>query len=145
MSSRFGKFSEIALLAILAVGLIGLPLAGQGGQESLEGLTNFDDLQVDSLILPGGLYPIGYATDGEQMVAVSQDVTGSETVTHGLTTVTWAMCNLAEDPAATAGAGAHCTVEVAANVVTAKVWQDDFVTAATEADVAVNILVIGTP
>lgn len=145
MSSRFGNFAAIALLAILAVGLIGLPLAGQSGQESLEGITNFDDLQVDSITLAGGIYPLGFGTDGQQAVAVSQDITTSETITHGLTTVTWAICSMAEDPAAAAGAGAHCTVDVTANVVTAKVWQDDFVTAATEVDVAVNVLVIGTP
>jgi hypothetical protein len=38
-----------------------------------------------------------------------------------------------------------CTVTVSANVVTLKVWQDDFITAATETDVDVHWLVVGVP
>lgn len=98
----------------------------------------------------GGFYSEeGYAayigTEGQTMVAWTDNVTGTATVAHGLTTVTWAVCSLGRDPDADAGDAAHVTLTVSANVVTAKVWQDDFVTAATETDIPVHCLVIGAP
>lgn len=91
------------------------------------------------------LYPVGYGTSGEEMMVVTQDVSVSEViVTTGLSTITWALCTMCEDPAA-ATAGAFCTVVVSANVVTAKVWQADGSTATNESDVCLNVLVIGTP
>lgn len=86
-----------------------------------------------------------YGSSGEKAVASTESITGTATVAHGLTTVTWALCVLGEDPTSGAGDAAHVSVAISANVVTAKVWQDDFVTAATETDVAVHCLVIGTP
>jgi len=38
-----------------------------------------------------------------------------------------------------------CSVAISANVVTLKAWQDDFVTAATEADTMIHWLVVGAP
>ena len=91
------------------------------------------------------LYPVGYGTSGERMLLVTQDVTVSEViVTTGLSTITWALCTMCEDPAA-ATAGAFCTISITTNVVTAKVWQADGSSATNEADVCVNALVIGTP
>ena len=86
-----------------------------------------------------------YGSSGERAVSSTESITGTATVSHGLTTVTWALCILGEDPTAGAGEAAHVTVAVSGNTVTAKVWQDDFVTAATETDVDVHCLVIGTP
>lgn len=88
---------------------------------------------------------LGYASAGEQLVVGTSLVTGTATAAHGLTTVTFALCTLGEDPTAGAGDGAMCTVTVSGNTVTLKVWQDDFVTAATETDVDVHWLVVGTP
>ena len=145
MSKRSISIFFLALLLVVAL------VACNADEGGVEGLTNSDSLVVDSVTAgevvfgDDDLYPVGFATDGQQLVYGVQDVTTSEVAAHGLTTVTWAICNLAEDPAATAGAGAHCTVSVAANEVTINVWQDDFVTAATEADVAVHWLVIGAP
>lgn len=150
------KWAAMAALIILIMCLGLLPACTRSGGSQPEAMTNFDDLTVDDLTvgddltvtgsinLPDSLFPLGIDTDNQAAVAVSQDVTGSETVTHGLTTVTWALCSLAEAPGTGAGDGAICTVDVAANVVTAKVWQDDM-SAATEVDVAVNLLIIGTP
>lgn len=91
------------------------------------------------------LYPLGHGTSGLQLVHGTDSITGTLAVTHGLTTVTWALCTLGEDPTNGAGDAAHCTTAVTTNTVTVKVWQDDFVTAATETDVTVHWLAIGTP
>jgi hypothetical protein len=109
--------------------------------------THLTNLDVAGSVTYGtsDLYPLGYDTDGYQLVYGSDDVTGNKAVGHGLTTVTWAVCSLAEDPTSGAGDGAYCTVLAASNVVTVTVWQDDFVTEATEEDVAVNWLVVGQP
>jgi hypothetical protein len=90
------------------------------------------------------LYPLGYASSGEQTVATTQDITGTAVVAHGLTTVTWAVCSLGEDPGTGAGDSAVVSVSIAANVVTVKAWQDDF-SAATEVDTTTHCLVVGTP
>ena len=86
-----------------------------------------------------------YGSSGERAVASSISMTGTYTVSHGLTTVTWAVCTLGQDPDDDAGDAAHITVSISDNTVVAKAWQDDFVTAATETSVAVHCLVIGTP
>jgi hypothetical protein len=91
------------------------------------------------------LYPVGYASSGQQLVYGTASITGTAAVATGLSTVTFALCTLAEDPTAGAGDAAYCTVTVAANVVTVKAWQDDFVTAATETEVDVNWIVVGAP
>jgi hypothetical protein len=103
------------------------------------------DVQSGATFNIDSLYPIGYASSGQQLVYGTSSITGTATADHGLTTVTWALCTLGEDPTSGAGDAAMCTVEVSANVVTVKVWQDDFVTAATETDVVVHWLVVGTP
>ena len=91
------------------------------------------------------LYPVGYASSGQQMVYGTASITGTATAAHGLTTVTFCMATLGEDPTNGAGDAAHVTVAVSANVCTLKAWQDDFVTAATETDVAVHWVVVGAP
>lgn len=91
------------------------------------------------------LYPVGFASSGQQLVYGTASITGTATAPHGLTTVTFCTATLGEDPTNGAGDAAHVTVAVSSNVCTLKAWQDDFVTAATEADVAVQWLVIGAP
>jgi hypothetical protein len=90
------------------------------------------------------LYPVGFASSGQQAVYGTSTFTTTATATHGLTTVTFALCTLAEDPEVGAGDAALCSVAVSGNTVTLKLWQDDF-SAATEASVVVNWLVIGAP
>ena len=116
-------------------------------------LTASDDLVVTDDADVGGtlnfgandLYPVGYGTDGEQIVTGTDVVTGTLEISHGLTTVTWCVASMGSDPDDDAGDAAHVTVAVAANACTVKLWQDDFVTAATEADIPVHWMVIGTP
>jgi len=91
------------------------------------------------------LYAVGYASSGQQLVYGTDQITGTATAAHGLTTVTFCACTLGEDPTSGAGDGAMCTVAISANVCPLKVWQDDFVTAATETDVDVHWLVVGAP
>lgn len=91
------------------------------------------------------LYPVGYASSGQQLVYGTDSITGTATAAHGLTTVTFALCTLGEDPTSGAGEAAYCTVSVSGNAVTLKAWQDDFVTEATETDVAIQWIVVGAP
>lgn len=86
-----------------------------------------------------------YGSSGDKLVTTTESITGTVTVAHGLTTVTWALCVLGEDPTSGGGEAAHVSVAVSGNTVTAKVWQDDFVTEATETEVDVHCLVVGTP
>lgn len=86
-----------------------------------------------------------HATAGQQLVTGTTLVTSTATASHGLTTVTFCLASMGEDPTAGAGDGAMVTTVVSANVCTLKVWQDDFVSAATEVDVDVHWLVVGTP
>lgn len=90
------------------------------------------------------LYPLGYGSDGYQIVVGSTSITGSANVSHGLgTSVVAAGCTLAQDPGTGVGDGAFCSVAVSGTTVTVKVWQDDF-TAATNA-ATVNWWVVGQP
>lgn len=91
------------------------------------------------------LFPVGNASADQELVFGTESITGTATATTGLSAVTWAQCTLGEDPTAGAGDAAHCSVTVTANVVTLKAWQDDFVTAASEVDVLIHWLAIGTP
>ena len=129
------------------------------------GTTNFTDLELsgdltvtdDSTLTDdvdiGGelnfgandLYPVGYASDGQQIVYGTDTITGTTTASRGLTTVTMCLCTLNRDPDDDAGAAAMCTSSVSSNVCTVKLWQDDFVTAATEVGVSTHWLVIGAP
>jgi len=86
-----------------------------------------------------------YGSSGEQLVTGTTLVTGTATASHGLTTVTFCLASMGEDPTAGAGDGAMVTTAVSANTCTLKVWQDDFVSAATETNVDVHWLVVGTP
>jgi hypothetical protein len=115
---------------------------GATGNTDLEGT-----LDVASTINYGAddLYPVGFATSGQQAVYGTDAITGTASAAHGLTTVTFALCTLGEDPESGAGDGAMCTVSVSGNVVTLDIWQDDFVTAATETDVLIHWLVVGAP
>jgi hypothetical protein len=97
-----------------------------------------------SIALASGAYPLGYGTTGYQAVYGSDDITGTATAAHGLTTVTFAVCTLGQDPDTDAGDAIACTVEISANVVTLKAWEDDW-SAAEETDVLVHWLVIGVP
>jgi hypothetical protein len=85
-----------------------------------------------------------YGSSGEKAVAATASITTTGTVAHGLATVSWAVCTLAQDPHTDAGDAATVSVSIAANTVTAKAWQDD-ATASTETEVDVYCLVIGTP
>jgi hypothetical protein len=106
-----------------------------------------DDVDIGGTLNFGAndLYPVGYASDGEQLVVGTTSITGTATAAHGLTTVTFCLCSLGSDPDDDAGDVAMCTTAVSANVCTLKTWQDDFVTAATEIDIPVHWLVVGTP
>lgn len=117
-------------------------VAGSTGNTAIDGT-----LDVAGTLQYGAnnLYPVGYASSGQQAVYGTSNVTGTLSVPHGLTTVTFCLATMGEDPTAGAGDGAYVTVAVAGNACTVKVWQDDFVTAATETNVAVHWLVIGAP
>lgn len=149
----------INAVTLLIVALLGYFGFIQGNEATARGVTNFNSLTLSDDLIVGGtsdlagtlnygadnLYPIGYASSGQQAVYGTDDITGTLSVSHGLTTVTFCLATLGEDPTAGAGDAAHVSVVVAANACTVKAWQDDFVTAATETNVAVHWLVIGAP
>ena len=105
-----------------------------------------DDVDVGGELSFGAndLYAVGFATEGQQAVYGTSTMTTTEAVVHGLTTVTFCVASLGEDPETGAGDAAAVSVAVAANACTIKTWQDDF-TAATETSVVVHWLVIGAP
>ena len=109
------------------------------GNVALEGT-----LDVGGTLEYGGddLNPVGYASSGQQIVYGTTVVTATAVLTHGLTTVTFCLAVLAEDPSAADFDSVHTTVAIAGNVCTAKNWQDDMVTASDDA-VWVSWLVIG--
>jgi hypothetical protein len=114
-----------------------------GGEiELLSGSTL--DVQSGANFNIGSLYPLLFASSGQQAIYGTSSITGTATAEHGLTTVTFALCTLGEDPETGAGDAALCTVTVSSNTVTVKAWQDDF-SAATEADVVIHWLVFGVP
>ena len=159
-----GLLSLALVLILVAFNLGGFdPLVQQGtthltaltleGELNAEQVTSTDDLTVGDAADVAGtlqygaddLYPVGFASSGQQAVYGTDAITGTATAAHGLTTVTFALCTLGEDPESGAGDGAMCTVSISANVVTLDIWQDDFVTAATETDVVIHWLVVGAP
>ena len=149
---------KILVLVALVFGLSGCDaLVPQGIMGA--GVTNLTNLELAGTLDVAGntdlvgtlnygannLYPVGYDTSGEQFLFVTQDLTQSEViVTTGLSTITYALCTLCEDPAAATDA-AFCTVSISTNVVTGKIWQADGSTASGEIDVCVNALIVGTP
>jgi hypothetical protein len=155
MTTREKKFLfTIFFLLVTCVILISCA-AGDTNFTNLvaEDVTVSDDLAVSGNTDIAGtlqygandLYPVGYASSGQQVVYGTDVITGTATASHGLTTVTLCMCTLGKDPDDDAGDAAMCTTAVSSNVCTLKTWQDDFVTAATEADVPVYWVVIGAP
>jgi len=165
---RFKDYAGLAALALVLVLLLvevaGFdPLIQQGttnldaltlsGELNAEQVTSTDDLTVSGLADIGetlqygadDLYPVGFASSGQQAVYGTDTITGTATAVHGLTTVTFALCTLGEDPTSGGGDSAMCTVSITTNVVTLDIWQDDFVTAATEANSIIHWLVIGAP
>jgi len=91
------------------------------------------------------LYPVGFATSGQQLVYGTEDITGTTTAAHGLTTVTWALADICEAPGTGAGDSAFCIATVSANVVTVTCYQDDWTTEATEVDTCIMWQVVGAP
>lgn len=149
----------LAVSVLLVIGLLSAcdVLIPQGLMGA--GVTNFTNLELAGTLDTAGntdlvgtlnygadnLYSIGHSASGEQFVFGMQLITGTETVTHGLTTVTYALCTMGEDPTSAGTTAATCSVTVAGNVVTLKTWQDDNVNASDEADVDIYYLIIGTP
>ncbi len=135
-----------AVLAAIAAAYRAADQAAEPPERTVPlGTTHFTQLDVEGPIEygPNDLYPLGHVTSTQQLVYGTEYLTGTADVATGLSTVTWALCTLAGDPSTQAGATAHCTVEVAANTVTVKAWQDDF-TAATD-NTNIHWLAIGQP
>lgn len=119
-------------------------VVASGGEIQVESGATLD-VQSGASFNIGSLYPVGYASAGQQLVYGTTEITGTGTAAHGLTTVTFCAASLGEDPTSGAGEAAMVTTAVSTNTCTLKAWQDDFVTAATEADVAVHWIVVGAP
>jgi len=89
----------------------------------------------------------GYAAmnsaDNIQLVWGSDTVTGTLALTHGLTTPVYALCTMGTDPAD--DQEDRCTVTIAGDVVTAKVWKEAATPTAGDSGVTVYWLVGGAP
>lgn len=95
----------------------------------------------------GSLYPLLINDSSEALYVGSTTITGTLAITnstHGLTTVTAAVCTLGATPATGAGDGALCWVGVSGGTATITVEQDDWTTNATNS-VVVNYAIVGTP
>ena len=120
--------------------LTNLELAGTldvAGNTDLAGTLNYGS---------GNLYAVGYGTSGQEMIWGTESITGTLAVTTGLTTVTWALCTIGEDPGA--GAADHlanCSVAISSDVVTVQIWENDMITESTEVGVVAHWMAVGTP
>jgi hypothetical protein len=123
-----------------------LVLEQSGGTDKLT-VSNDGNTDVAGTLQYGAnnLYPVGYASSGQQIVYGTASVTATLAAPHGLTTVTFCMAQLADDPSASSTDAAYVTTVVSGNVCTIKVWQDDLVSASAEAGSNVLWLVIGAP
>ena len=134
--------------AIFPQGLMGAGVTNLTNLEVAGTMAVAGNTDLTGTLVYGGddLYAVGYGTSGQEMIWGTESITGTLEVTTGLTTVTWALCTIGEDPAS--GAADHlanCTVAVSGNAVTVQVWEDDQITASTEADVIAHWMAIGTP
>jgi hypothetical protein len=146
MRNNYKLIAAVFLIAGLLIFLLLFACKPDPSEYEFAGTTNFDTLDISGTFNYGtnNLYPVGYASSGQQLVYGTDTITGTATPAHGLTTVTFCLCSLGSDPDDDAGDAAMCTTAVSSNVCTLKTWQDDFVTAATEADIPVHWLVVGT-
>lgn len=101
------------------------------------------DIQAAASLNLGSLYPMLYASAGKQIICGTDTISDTATVTHGLTTPTYALCGLGEDPGTSAGDVAACSTAISGATVTVKGWQDDFSAAANTA--SIDWCVVGTP
>lgn len=95
-----------------------------------------------ALTFSGGRSPLAGASAGLKAVTGTNTVTGTLSVSHGLTTVTWCLATLGED---SVGTKAGVTTAVAGNACTVKVWNSALTPAASSAGAIVHWLVIGAP
>lgn len=146
MNSRNRWILASIFIAVLFVVAVLLSCCDQEKDFEAAGTTNFSDLDLSGSLNYGtnDLYPLGYASDGQQLVYGTTAITTTGTAAHGLTTITMCLCTLGRDPDTDAGDAALCTTAVSSNVCTLKTWQDDF-SAATEADISVHWVIVGAP
>jgi cytoskeletal protein CcmA (bactofilin family) len=119
------------------------------GTVSAADLTASDDLVVgDDATITGtltfganNLYPLGFGTDGYQMVLGSSTVTTTTVITHGLTTPLYGFCTMSGS--LTDNEEQKCSVGISGADVTAYVWKEDGT--AGDSGVAVFWQVFGTP
>jgi cytoskeletal protein CcmA (bactofilin family) len=87
------------------------------------------------------LYPLGFGTDGYQMVLGSVEVTETVTVTHGLTTPLYGFCTMSGSP--TDNEEQVCSLGILTDTVTIYVYKEDG--SAGDSGVDVFWQVYGTP
>lgn len=95
-------------------------------------------------VLPSsGGYVALNSADNVKLVWGSSTVTGTATLTHGLTTPLYAFCSLGADPVD--NEEDRCTVLISGATVTAKVWKEATSPTAGDSGVIVYWVVAGTP
>jgi len=105
------------------------------------GALGADSLTVTGTIQYGSLYPMGFASDGYQMVLGSSTVTTTTAIVHGLTTPVYGFCTMSGS--LTDNEEQKCSVGISGSDVTIYVWKEDGT--AGDSGVLVFWQVFGTP
>lgn len=98
-------------------------------------------LTVTGTLQYGSLYPLGYASDGYQLVLGSSTVTTTTVIVHGLTTPLYGFCTMSGS--LTDNEEQKCSVGISGSDVTIYVWKEDGT--AGDSGVLVFWQVFGTP
>lgn len=150
-------------LALLALVLGGLALneAGQPSDIEAMGVTNLSsltlsddlvvgddasvtgDLTVTGDVAQGSNYALLFDTADSFAVVGGASITGTASYAHGLTTVEFAICAMNQVADDDAGDAARCVATYGSTTVTVTLYQDDWVTQATEASIPVTYLAVG--
>jgi hypothetical protein len=119
----------------------GLLFEGATANEFETTVTPTDPTADRTLTLPDVTGTVMVSGTAAKTIFGSNTITGTLSVTHGLTTPLYAFCVLGADSVANA---ASCSTLISGGTVTVKVWKAD---GATEASTAVKVdwMVVGTP
>lgn len=94
-------------------------------------------------ITVGSEYALLFDTASTTVVAGTGTITGTASYAHGLTTVEFAICAMNQVADDDAGDAARCVATYGSTTVTVTLYQDDWVTQATETDIPISYFAVG--
>ena len=101
------------------------------------------DVQAGATFNIGSNYPVVLDTASSVIVVGGGSITGTASYAHGLTTVEFAACHMNQTADDDAGDAARCVATHGTTTITATLYQDDWVTQATETDIPITYVAIG--